>query len=153
MYHSLLTCPLCADARTLLVPNAWTLDQGGAQHQPRVWHGVSSPVLLIRRIYKCPCGHLVPAHSPAVLRQLPSSLVVPFWLSHRSGYTQELETFIHQHLNTTVSARGTCQSLVENQQKFHRDRCQLYSVSITAGVQPCSHLTGSGRSAFLPLAS
>ena len=126
-YNCPLMCPVCTnDQRTPLVADAWGLGQSNVQYNPRFLHGVNSPTLLISRVYKCQNGHIVPAHSPGVLKQIPLYISVPFRLSHRSGFTRDLEDFLRQHLDATVSSRRTCQFLADNRQKFHRDRCCLY---------------------------
>ena len=138
MYDNPLRCPLCPDNQHVPVTaHAWTLGQSGSPYQPRFLHGVNAPTILISRVYKCPYGHVLPAHSSAFLAQIPSQITIPFHLSHRSGFTHDLEDFIRQHLDTSVSARRTCQFLASNRCKFHHDRSHLYSsISHTRATCP-----------------
>lgn len=139
-YRCHFSCPLCPpDSQAVLNPDTWTLGQHGAHlYSPRFVHGVNSPVLLISRVYKCQNSHTFPAHSPSILTLLPPDASIPFRLSHRSGYTSNLESFVQQHIDSTLSTRRTCHILADNRQRFYQQRYKLYhSVNHSADTLSC----------------
>jgi hypothetical protein len=132
-YRSLhITCHKC-DSH--LTPKQWVFSGSPYSTAIRTIHGISSPTLVISRIYKCQGGHLTPGHHPSILNEIPSEDMIPFKLSHRSGFTNELALFIYQLTTTSISLRKISEILQEKRQLFYLNRRRLYEAMNTESSQ------------------
>ena len=80
-----LSCFTCG---RLLVAGRWNTGCRTST-QPRVLHDLESIVMLIANNYRCSNGHNTLSYDPRILSLIPSD-TVPFLLSHKSGYTNQL---------------------------------------------------------------
>ena len=80
-----LSCFTCG---RLLVAGRWNTGCRTST-QPRVLHDPESIVMLIANNYRCSNGHNTLSYDPRILSLIPSD-TVPFLLSHKSGYTNQL---------------------------------------------------------------
>ena len=85
MTPDVLKCNQCG--RTL--NNSYWNDGPSSAKQPRMIHGLNDIVYLVSAVYTCDKRHKVLAHDESILRLLPQTLV-PFILSHRTGFAKEL---------------------------------------------------------------
>ena len=74
--------------------------------QPRMIHGINDIVYLVSAVYVCDKRHKTLAHDESILQQLPRSLI-PFILSHQTGFTKELFDMCIQHCATGESTSTT----------------------------------------------
>ena len=127
-------CPTCGKPMNA---KEWTPLATSHPTAIRTIHGLHSPTLLISRTYKCPHGHLTLGHYSSILNEIPSSEMIPFQLSHKSGYTKELALFIYQLAPTAMSMRQISDLIYENRQMFFLQRIQLYkSLNTTTTLCP-----------------
>jgi len=62
--------------------------------KPRILHAMKNVVYLVSAVYTCNNHHEVLAHDERLLKQLPTRLIVPFLLFHRTGITRCLADMI-----------------------------------------------------------
>lgn len=92
LLRALLQCPreACSGKKSFLRAVGWK-DGKTERDNPRRLYGLTSPVILVSRIYRCQLHkHEVIAHDGDVLMQLLNRDRFPFLLSHVTGMTREL---------------------------------------------------------------
>ena len=75
-------------------------DGSNDARKPRMVHGINDIVYLVSAVFVCDKRHKMLAHDESILQLLPKSLI-PFILSHQTGFTKELSD-----LCTTLCKRG-----------------------------------------------
>lgn len=102
-------CHICrckGVSSTLRITSMWTDGEKGNVYPPRVIYDMSTFVILVSAIYKCPLNHLVPSHHPTVLSTLPSYVYIPFYLTNRAGFTSHLLVYTCSLVEHGVSFLG-----------------------------------------------
>ena len=136
-------CPKCEANGECYSLNAVGWTDGSNSNEPRLVYCINSNVLLISRIYKCPCDHRVLAHHPDILsqfrRQQLGSLV-PFHLWHISGFTKSLMHYIDNLCNVGLAMQQIELLLVHNRaQLFYTLKEQFMQISLARSTQLTDH--------------
>lgn len=88
---------ICQLHNSLFIPGNWRVKK---TIQPRWIYDKSGPILLIMRSYICKCGnnssHMVLSGEKIITDQLPECIDIPFRLSHRAGFSTDLQEEIVQ---------------------------------------------------------
>ena len=127
-------CNICNEE---LSPMEWTASTHSSINAIRTIHGVHSPTLLVSRMYKCNKKHVIIAHNASILNKIPSETMMPFQLSHKSGFTNEFAMFIYEFAATSVSLRKITKILENNREHFYLQRIQLYKAICNTDVPRC----------------
>ena len=126
-------CPKCEGNGVCSSLSAIGWTDGSNSNEPRLIHCINSNVLLVSRIYKCPCGHQVLAHYPDILSQFKRQnlgSVVPFHLWHISGFTKSLMEYIDNLSHEGITMQQIEALLARNRAHlFYRLREQFIQIS------------------------
>ena len=130
--NGFLRCPreACSGKDSFLRAVGWK-DGKTARNNPRRLYGLTCPVMLVSRIYRCQLHHHeILSHDSEVLQQLLEVDRQPFILSHITGITRELQTTISSYILS-----GLAFSDVENILRQHlwnslAERCRTIQVHL-----------------------
>lgn len=118
----ILWCPVARHGLQLLCPEHHCLVrqsfwQDGPQiwRQPRLIYDIGGNILLISRNYICTsrrrCRFL--STDQRMMQQLPSRVIVPFCIQHRSGYTPTLMDYVYSQITHGMTFSEISRSLFE----------------------------------------
>ena len=101
-----LNCPLCAEdgvvSTTLLRSGEW-YNGRLTRLNPRVIFGTNSLLLLVSAVYKCSRGHEVSACHPNILEVVKLNAEIPFFLTHKHGFTLQLANLAEELIDNGLS--------------------------------------------------
>ena len=128
------TCPKCEGNGVCSSLSAIGWTDGSNSNEPRLIYCINSNVLLVSRIYKCPCEHRVLAHHPDILSRFKVQnlgCVVPFHLWHISGFTKSLMEYIDNLSHQGITMQQIEVLLAQNRaQLFYSLREQFVKISL-----------------------
>ena len=106
--ESKLLCPLCNRAglcQGIVDSNQWR-NRKSAHLQPCLIHDISTPILLVSKLYTCGNGHRkIAGCDPDLIKQFPDAFV-NFVTSHKSGMTNGLIQLCEQLMDKGLSLRS-----------------------------------------------
>lgn len=125
-----LKCPreACSGKNSFLRVVGWK-DGKTDRNNPRRLYGLTCPVMLVSRVYRCQShNHEIIAHDCGLLKQLLGVDREPFILSHLTGMTRELQMTISSYILS-----GLAFSDIENILRQHlwnslAERCKTYNL-------------------------
>ena len=106
LFINKLICPLCSDNKDLsnaLFRSGEWYNGRLARLNPRVIFDIHTCILLVSAVYKCSKGHEITACHPDVLHVLKGRTEVPFFLTHRHGFTLELANIVEELIDNGLS--------------------------------------------------
>jgi hypothetical protein len=106
-------------------------NDGSSEHtQPRLIHDVEDAVLLVSAVYLCDEGHKTLAHNPTVLDMLPSKLIVPFILVHKTGFTLNFVNLCVSLCQSGMNFHSLEGVIGHRRWEYFESRKKLYQCSI-----------------------
>ena len=119
-----LNCPLCsadgAFSNILRRSGKW-FDGNSARLNPRVIFDLHTCTLLVSALYTCCRSHEIAACHPVILQMLNENVDLPFFLTHKRGFTFDLANLVEQLVDSGMSFEQV-NDVIKNQYKTTYDR-------------------------------
>ena len=122
-----MICPLCTEDGFVQK----ILDRSGEWYNgrikrlnPRVLYGTHTCTLLVSCCYKCACGHQITACHPDILKMLKGKIDIPFFLTHKNGFTSDLAAMLEDLVDSGLSFEQI-ENLIKRQYKTTYDLFEI----------------------------
>ena len=103
-------------------------DGSSASKQPRIIHGVDATVILVSAVYACENRHKIIAHDEVVLQLFPVRSIIPFLLSHCTGFTRDLGQMITGLCKRGINFYAMESYILERRWETHARQLDLHAL-------------------------
>ena len=137
-YPSIVQCQLqfCMTCNEEITSTFYN-DGSSQSKQPRHLHSMEDIVLLVSAVYTCRKGHKLVAHDERILKSFPSPIVVPFTLTHKTGFTKDFAENVFLLCRRGVNFYEIESLVLERRWEHFNQRIQLLQIHYKNSGKDC----------------